>query len=324
MKILVTGGAGYIGSVLTAKLLDSGHEVIVLDSLVNGQKKAVDPRAKFVSGDIADTLLLKKIFSENVGVDAVAHLAGFIEVSESVKDPKKYFDNNYEKPKILIMEMLAAAVKNIIFSSTAAVYGTPQEDLIVESHPTEPINAYGGSKLKLEQFLLEQKKNGLNSVSLRFFNASGATKEHGEMHNPETHLIPTLIKSVLGEIPEAWIFGTDYETKDGSALRDYVHVEDIADAHLLLLEKMKNQEALATAYNIGNGAGFTVLEVVAAVEKVSGKKLDIKYAPRRAGDPAKLVASSELIKKLGWAPKYNSIEEIIATAWNWHSKNAVR
>lgn len=324
MKILVTGGAGYIGSVLAAKLLDSGHEVIVLDSLINGRKEAVDSRAKFVSGDIADAVLLKKIFVENVGVDAVAHLAGFIEVSESVKNPKKYFCNNYEKPKILIGEMLAAGVKNIIFSSTAAVYGIPKEDLITESHSTEPINAYGESKLKLEQFLLGQKKNGLNPVALRFFNASGATKEHGEMHNPETHLIPTLIKSALGEIPEVWIFGTDYETKDGSALRDYVHVADIADAHLLLLEKMKNQEDLEAVYNIGNGVGFTVLEVVAAVEKVSGKKLDIKYAPRREGDPVKLVASSELIKRLGWVPKYNSIEEIIATAWNWHSKDAVR
>lgn len=324
MKILVTGGAGYIGSVLTAKLLDSGHEVIVLDSLINGQKEAVDARAKFVSGDIADTVLLRKIFSENIGIDAVAHLAGFIEVSESVKDPKKYFDNNYEKPKILVAEMLAAGVKNIIFSSTAAVYGIPKEDLIKETHPTEPINAYGESKLRLEQFLLEQKNNGLNSVSLRFFNASGATKEHGEMHNPETHLIPILIKSVLQEAPEAQIFGTDYETKDGSALRDYVHVEDIADAHLLLLEKMKNMEKLELAYNIGSGTGYTVLEVVAAVERVSGKKFDIQYAPRRAGDPAKLVASPELIKELGWIPKYNSIEEIITTAWNWHSKNAVR
>ncbi len=324
MKILVTGGAGYIGSVLTAKLLDSGHEVIVLDSLINGHKEAVDARAKFVSGDIADAVLLKEIFSENTRIDAVAHLAGFIEVSESVKDPEKYFDNNYEKPKVLIEEMLAAGVKNIIFSSTAAVYGIPKEDLIKETHPTEPINAYGESKLKLEQFLLEQKKNGLNSVSLRFFNASGATKEHGEMHNPETHLIPILIKSALHEIPEAQIFGSDYETKDGSALRDYVHVEDIAEAHLLLLENMKNQEKLEVTYNIGSGIGFTVLEVVAAVEKVSGKKMNIKYAPRRAGDPAKLVASSELIKELGWIPKYNSIEEIITTAWNWHSKNAVR
>ena len=324
MKILVTGGAGYIGSVLTAKFLDSGHEVIVLDSLINGQKEAVDARAKFVSGDIADAVLLKEIFSENTRIDAVAHLAGFIEVSESVKDPEKYFDNNYEKPKVLIEEMLAAGVKNIIFSSTAAVYGIPKEDLIKEAHPTEPINAYGESKLKLEQFLLEQKKNGLNSVSLRFFNASGATKEHGEMHNPETHLIPILIKSALHEIPEAQIFGSDYETKDGSALRDYVHVEDIAEAHLLLLENMKNQEKLEVTYNIGSGIGFTVLEVVAAVEKVSGKKMNIKYAPRRAGDPAKLVASSELIKELGWIPKYNSIEEIITTAWNWHSKNAVR
>ncbi len=324
MKILVTGGAGYIGSVLTAKLLDSGHEVIVLDSLINGHKEAVDARAKFVSGDIADAVLLKEIFSENTRIDAVAHLAGFIEVSESVKDPEKYFDNNYEKPKVLIEEMLAAGVKNIIFSSTAAVYGIPKEDLIKEAHPTEPINAYGESKLKLEQFLLEQKKNGLNSVSLRFFNASGATKEHGEMHNPETHLIPILIKSALHEIPEAQIFGSDYETKDGSALRDYVHVEDIAEAHLLLLENMKNQEKLEVTYNIGSGIGFTVLEVVAAVEKVSGKKMNIKYAPRRAGDPAKLVASSELIKELGWIPKYNSIEEIITTAWNWHSKNAVR
>lgn len=324
MKILVTGGAGYIGSVLTAKLLDSGHEVVVLDSLINGQKEAVDTRAKFVSGDIADVVLLKKIFNENTGINAVAHLAGFIEVSESVKDPKKYFDNNYEKSKVLIEEMLAAGIKNIIFSSTAAVYGIPKEDLITESHPTEPINAYGESKLKFEQFLLEQKKNGLNSVSLRFFNASGATKEHGELHNPETHLIPILIKSVLQEAPEAQIFGTDYETKDGSALRDYVHVEDIADAHLLLFKKMNNKEELEAVYNIGNGTGFTVLEVVAAVEKITGKKFDIKYAPRRAGDPAKLVASSELIKKFGWVPKYNSIEEIITTAWNWHSKNAVR
>lgn len=324
MKILVTGGAGYIGSVLTAKLLDSGHEVIVLDSLINGHKEAVDARAKFVSGDIADAVLLKEIFSENTRIDAVAHLAGFIEVSESVKDPEKYFDNNYEKPKVLIEEMLAAGVKNIIFSSTAAVYGIPKEDLIKEAYPTEPINAYGESKLKLEQFLLEQKKNGLNSVSLRFFNASGATKEHGEMHNPETHLIPILIKSVLQEASEAQIFGSDYETKDGSALRDYVHVEDIAEAHLLLLEKMNNQEKLEVTYNIGSGIGFTVLEVVAAVEKVSGKKMNVKYAPRRAGDPAKLVASSELIKELGWIPKYNSIEEIITTAWNWHSKNAVR
>ena len=304
--------------------MDSGHEVIVLDSLINGHKEAVDARAKFVSGDIADAVLLKEIFSENTRIDAVAHLAGFIEVSESVKDPEKYFDNNYEKPKVLIEEMLAAGVKNIIFSSTAAVYGIPKEDLIKEAHPTEPINAYGESKLKLEQFLLEQKKNGLNSVSLRFFNASGATKEHGEMHNPETHLIPILIKSALHEIPEAQIFGSDYETKDGSALRDYVHVEDIAEAHLLLLENMKNQEKLEVTYNIGSGIGFTVLEVVAAVEKVSGKKMNIKYAPRRAGDPAKLVASSELIKELGWIPKYNSIEEIITTAWNWHSKNAVR
>lgn len=323
MTTLVTGGAGYIGSVLTAKLLDSGHEVIVLDSLVNGQKEAVDSRAKFVSGDVSDVALLKKIFAEN-GVEAVAHLAGYIEVSESVKNPEKYFENNYEKPKVLIKEMLAAGVKNIIFSSTAAVYGVPQEDLITEDHPTNPINPYGESKLKFEKFLLEQKKNGLNSISLRFFNASGATKEHGETHVPETHLIPILIKCALGETQEVDIYGTDYETKDGSALRDYVHVEDIALAHLLLFQKMVAGESLEPVYNIGSGVGFTVLEVVSAVEKVSGKKLSLKYAPRRAGDPAKLVASLERIKSLDWAPKHSQIGEIVSTAWNWHVGRTVR
>jgi UDP-glucose 4-epimerase len=323
MKILVTGGAGYIGSVLTAKLLDSGHEVIVLDSLVNGNFKAVDSRAKFVSGDIADVALLKSIFEENSGIDAVAHLAGFIEVSESVKDPEKYLNNNYEKPKVLISEMLSAGVKNIIFSSTAAVYGIPQTDLITEEHVTQPINAYGESKLKLEQYLDGQKVNGLNAVSLRFFNASGATANHGEMHNPETHLIPSLVKCIA-EGKDAYAFGTDYDTKDGSALRDYVHVEDIAGAHLLLLEKMKIGEKLESAYNIGSGTGFTVLEVVTTLEKVTGKKLSIKNAARREGDPAKLVASIERIKKLGWIPKRTNLEEIISTAWNWHSKNAVR
>ncbi|MEK7652183.1 MAG: UDP-glucose 4-epimerase GalE [Patescibacteria group bacterium] len=323
MKILVTGGAGYIGSVLTAKLLDSGHEVIVLDSLVNGHLEAVDSRAKFVSGDIGGIVLLKKIFKENPGIDAVAHLAGFIEVSESIKDPEKYLNNNYEKPKVLISEMLSAGVKNIIFSSTAAVYGVPETDLITEEQTTQPINAYGESKLKLEQFLNSQISNGLNPVSLRFFNASGATAEHGEMHNPETHLIPSLIKCII-EGKEAQVFGTDYETKDGSALRDYIHVEDIAEAHLLLFKKMKAGEKLESVYNIGSGAGFTVLEVISSLEKVAEKKLNIINAPRRAGDPAKLVASTEKIKKLGWIPKHTSIEEIISTAWNWHSKNAVR
>jgi UDP-glucose 4-epimerase len=329
MKILVTGGAGYIGSVLTHVLLKNNHEVVVLDDLSNGDLDSVNKGAEFYKGDVGDAAILESIFSKHK-IDAVAHLAGFIQVGESVKEPNKYFTNNVGKPLVLLTEMRKADVNVLLFSSTAAVYGVPQEIPIPETHSTFPINPYGLSKLMLEEILLWEKNNGLKYAALRYFNASGAVDQFGETHQPETHLIPLLLETALGRREYIEVYGSDYDTEDGTCLRDYVHVLDIAEAHLVLLDRLVKGEAEIgnkvsdNAYNIGNGSGFTINQVIATAEKVVGKKINVKYGPRREGDPSRLVASSEKLSKLGWQPKHNDLEKIIESAWVWHQKRVVR
>jgi UDP-glucose 4-epimerase len=315
-RVLVTGGAGYIGSVITAQLLQQGFEVVVLDNLSNGSKKAVPSGAKLVQGDLADRAALEQLFREKT-FDAVMHFAAFMDVGESMKFPEKYFRNNTANTLTLLETMLAHRVQRLVFSSTAALYGTPQRTPIEESDPLQPTNAYGESKLLVEQMLAWfQRIHGLRYASLRYFNAAGAAGEQGEDHHPEIHIIPLTLQVAMGNRKQIDIYGSDYPTPDGTCVRDYIHVSDLATAHLSALEALREKQKLI--YNLGNGRGFSVRQVIDTVRKVTGHAIPAREAPRRPGDPAVLVASSEKIKtQLHWQPKFPGLEEIVRSAWDW-------
>ncbi|MCM3363560.1 UDP-glucose 4-epimerase GalE [Niallia sp. MER TA 168] len=320
--ILVVGGAGYIGSHLVKELVEK-EEVVVLDNLTTGHKEAIDSRAIFVEGDLGKAEDLEPIFSK-YPIKAVMHFAAFSLVGESVQDPYKYYENNVANTLTLLKMMLKHNVKNFIFSSTAATYGIPEDEMISESSKTAPINPYGKSKLMIEQILADfHQAYGLNYVVLRYFNAAGAHEsgEIGENHDPETHLIPIILQHLLGTREAISVFGTDYPTEDGTCIRDYIHVTDLAAAHIKALEALLNGSKEAETYNLGNGVGYSVKEVIETCERVTGKSANVIYADRRAGDPARLIASSHKIyEELGWKAE-RDLETIIASAWNWHKNN---
>lgn len=320
MKLLVTGGAGYVGSHCVRHLCDSGHAVTVLDNLSQGHRAAVDPRAAFVAGDIGDRLTLDRVLS-NGGFDGALHFAAHLNVGESVSEPLKYYENNVAKTVALLAALRDAGVKRMIFSSTAAVYGEPPAVPITEEMPKAPINPYGHTKLAMEWALQDCAAAwGLGSVSLRYFNASGASADGtiGEDHDPETHLIPLVLQAALGQREHIAIYGRDYPTPDGTCVRDYVHVEDLAAAHRLALESIV--EGQAERYNVGTGRGHSVLEVIESARRVTGRDIPAKDAPRRPGDPPSLYASADKLRRaLGWTPRYADIDAIVASAWKWHA-----
>jgi UDP-glucose 4-epimerase len=317
MRVLVTGGAGYIGSVVAERLLRDGHAVTVLDNLSKGHREAVPAQANFVLADTGDQTALASVFEQG-RFDAVMHFAAFIEAGESVLCPEKYFDNNSARALSLLQAVLKYHVPRFVLSSTAAVYGEPRRIPIMEDDPLEPTNTYGESKLIVERMLAWfHRVHGLRYASLRYFNAAGATAERGEAHHPETHLIPLVLQVPLGKRQAVSIFGTDYPTKDGTCIRDFIHVDDLATAHLLALDGLKEHSQLIC--NLGSGSGFSVREVIEIARKVTGHEIPAVEAPRRAGDPAVLVASSEKIRRvLGWEPRRSDIESIIRSAWEWH------
>jgi UDP-glucose 4-epimerase len=315
-RILVTGGAGYIGSIVTAQLVAQGYEVIVCDNLSHGSKKAVSAGAKLVVADTSDRAALDRIFLEQ-SIDAVMHFAAFIEAGESMQVPEKYFRNNTVNSLTLLEAMLAHKVNRLVFSSTAAVYGTPNRTPIEETDPLRPTNAYGESKLLVEQMLSWfHRVHGLRYSCLRYFNAAGAAGNLGEDHVPESHLIPLALQVALGKREYISIFGTDYPTPDGTCVRDYIHVSDLASAHILVLDALRQRERLI--YNLGTGQGFSVREVVETVRRVTGHPIRAREVDRRPGDPAVLVAASEGIKRdLGWQPQFPTLESIVRSAWEW-------
>lgn len=321
MNVLVTGGAGYIGSVATEMLLDAGHSVVVYDNLVKGHKGAVDPRARFVEGDLNEAALLEETLRAN-SIDAVMHFAAFSLVPESMQDAAKYFSNNVSASVTLAEAMVRTGVKMIVFSSSAATYGLPEEVPIRERDHTAPINPYGETKLMFEKMLRWfDAIHGIRFVSLRYFNAAGASKKYGEVHDPETHLIPLVLQVALGQRPSIQIAGDDYPTPDGTAVRDYIHVEDLSDAHIRALDWLAGGGE-SRIFNLGNGLGISVKEIIEAARKVTGHEIPAQVGPRRAGDPPALVASSEEITKtLGWKPKYPAADQIIQTAWDWHRRH---
>ncbi len=316
MKILVVGGAGYIGSICAELLLDEGHEVVIFDNLTEGHRRAVDARAAFIEGDLADRQKIEAAFSKT-RPDAVMHFAASALVGESMRDPSKYFRNNIANGLNLLDALVATGVPRIIFSSTCAIFGPPERLPIDETLPPRPINPYGESKLAFEKILRWYDQiHGLKVVSLRYFNAAGASAKFGEDHRPETHLIPSVLKVALGQKRHVELFGTDYETPDGTCIRDYIHIVDLSRAHILALKSPKSE-----FYNLGTGGGSSVREVIAACREITGRKIDIVEKPRRPGDPPRLIASSEKIKReLGWQPKFQSLEAIIESAWKWHEK----
>ena len=322
MAILVLGGAGYIGSHTVYELIGSGADVVVADNLETGHREAVHPQARFYQGDIRSRDFLDRLFQQEA-IDAVIHFAANSLVGESMMNPLKYYDNNLCGTKVLLEAMVAHNVRKIVFSSTAATYGEPVNIPILETDPTHPTNTYGETKLAMERmFHWAGKAHGLRYVSLRYFNACGAHKSGkiGEMHQPETHLIPIILQVPLGKRESVSIYGEDYDTRDGTCVRDYIHVTDLAQAHILAVEYL-NRGGESDIFNLGNGVGFTVKEVIECARKVTGHPIPAISAPRRAGDPAQLVASSEKAKTiLGWNPQYDDLETIIASAWNFHRK----
>jgi UDP-glucose 4-epimerase len=316
MKILVVGGAGYIGSVCAELLLDEGHSVTIFDNLSEGHRRALDPRAEFVEGDLEDRQSIEKTLAKH-RPDAVMHFAANALVGESMQNPSKYFRNNIANGLNLLDAIVAAGVGKIIFSSTCAIFGPPERVPIDETTPPRPINPYGESKLAFEKILRWYGEiHGLKFVSLRYFNAAGASAKFGEDHRVETHLIPTVLKVALGQKPNVEIFGTDYKTPDGTCIRDYIHILDLARAHILALNSARSD-----FYNLGTGGGASVREVIDSCRKVTGCKIDIVEKPRRPGDPPRLIASSEKIKReLGWQPQFQSLDAIIESAWKWHQK----
>jgi UDP-glucose 4-epimerase len=316
MKILVVGGAGYIGSVCTELLLDEGHTVGIFDNLCEGHRGAVDPRAKFFEGDLSNAEEIRSALAE-LKPDSVMHFAASALVAESMRHPSKYFRNNVANGLNLLDAMVTTGIKLLVFSSTCAVFGLPERVPIEESAPTRPINPYGESKLAFEKILRWYDQiHGLRFVSLRYFNAAGASEKFGEDHRIETHLIPNVLKVALGQKRQVEIFGTDYETPDGTCIRDYIHIVDLARAHILALHSSKSE-----SYNLGTGGGSSVREVIEAAQKVTGRKIDIIEKARRPGDPPRLIASSEKIKReLGWKPQFQNLEALVESAWKWHQK----
>jgi UDP-glucose 4-epimerase len=317
LKVLVTGGAGYIGSVVTAELLRAKHDVVVYDNLTHGYRHAVRTGVPFVDGDVGDADKLTSTIRQH-SIEAVMHMAASIEAGESMRVPERYFRNNTANTLTLLETMLNTGVNQFVFSSTAALYGEPENTPIRETDPLRPTNAYGASKLLVEQMLdWFHRIHGFRYASLRYFNAAGAAGELGEAHQPESHLIPLVLQVALGKRDAISIYGTDYKTKDGTCVRDYIHVLDLAQAHVLALEALSKHSQLI--YNLGNGRGFTVREVIEAARRVTGHAIPATETPRRPGDPAVLVASSEKIQReLGWTPRYADLETIISTAWDWH------
>jgi UDP-glucose 4-epimerase len=316
MKILVVGGAGYIGSVCAELLLDEGHDIVIFDNLSEGHRQAIDPRARFIEGDLKDPQSIEKVLSKQ-RPEAVMHFAASALVGESMQNPAKYFRNNVANGLNLLDAMVSTQTRQIIFSSTCAIFGPPEQVPIDEETPMRPINPYGESKLAFEKMLRWYGEiHGLKFVSLRYFNAAGASAKFGEDHRLETHLIPNVLKVALGEKPHVEIFGTDYETPDGTCIRDYIHILDLARAHILGLKATRSD-----FYNLGTGGGTSVREVVDCCRKVTGRKIDIVEKPRRPGDPPRLIASSEKIKReLGWRPQFQSVDAIVESAWKWHQK----
>jgi UDP-glucose 4-epimerase len=320
MRICVTGGAGYIGSVMTDVLVDGGHEVTVFDNLSRGHRDAVNPRATFVEGDLVDTPHVFRTLKRN-GIEAVIHMAGDALVAESMGNPARYYRNNLIAGISLLEAMRDAGVNPIVFSSTCAVYGVPEHTPLDEGMPTRPINPYGESKLAFERALSWfQRAHGLKVVALRYFNAAGAGLRSGERHEPETHLIP-IVLDAAGEGPTVTIFGDDYPTRDGSCVRDYIHVLDLADAHLLALDFLRSNDPRMEIYNLGcGGEGHTIREVIRCAEKVTGKRVATVSGPRRPGDPPVLVASSDKARReLGWKPTRERLDVMIESAWKWRS-----
>ncbi|MBR3051707.1 MAG: UDP-glucose 4-epimerase GalE, partial [Selenomonadaceae bacterium] len=321
MAILVCGGAGYIGSHTVRQLLAAGEEVIIADNLSTGHRAAISPAVKFYECDIRDKAALKKIFAENK-IEAVFHFAAFIEAGESVKLPLKYFNNNVYGMQILLEAMTECGVDKIIFSSSAAVYGEPERIPIDEGDATFPVNPYGDSKLIMEIMMRRvSAAQGVRYVSLRYFNASGASEDGsiGEDHHPESHLIPLILQVPLGKRDHITIYGTDYPTPDGTCIRDYIHVIDLADAHICALNYLRGGGE-SDAFNLGTGHGFSVKEIIDAAEKVIGRKIKKEFGARRPGDPARLIASGAKARKvLQWTPRFDDVEKIIATAWQWHT-----
>jgi UDP-glucose 4-epimerase len=317
MNVLVTGGAGYIGSICTEELLNAGHSVAVYDDLSEGHRSAVDARAKFLLAhpdqeqDIANAV-------KNTAPEAILHFAANAQVGESMANPSKYFQNNVVNGFKLLKAAVDHGVKKFVFSSTCATYGPPDRVPMTEDLPQRPINPYGESKLMFERMLhWYHQLHGLSFVAFRYFNAAGASGKFGEHHRCETHLIPNVLKVPLGQAKECQIFGTDYRTPDGTCIRDYIHIIDLAQAHILAMQPGKQG-----FYNLGNGDGYSVRQVIQTCEKITGTKIPAAEKPRRPGDPPKLVASAEkAIRELGWKPKYPKLEDIISTAWAWHKKH---
>lgn len=323
MTILVLGGAGYIGSHTVYALIEKGVDVVVIDNLETGHIEAVHEKARFYKGDIRDRAFVDSVLDKEK-IDAVIHFAANSLVGESMVNPLKYYDNNVNGTKVLLQSMVAHGLDKIVFSSTAATYGEPEKVPILETDRTEPTNTYGETKLAMEKmFKWTDRAHGLKYVSLRYFNACGAhvSGKIGEAHSPETHLIPLILQVPLGQREYISIFGDDYDTSDGTCIRDYIHVTDLAQAHILAVDYlMKGNES--NIFNLGNGVGFTVKEVIDTARKVTGHEIPAKIAERRAGDPARLIASSDKARHvLLWKPEHADLEEIISTAWNWHKNH---
>jgi UDP-glucose 4-epimerase len=320
MRVLVCGGAGYIGSNMTAMLRTEGYEPVVFDNLSKGHKSAIGD-VKFVEGNLADNRLLVETLKKH-GIEAVMHFAAFIEVGESVQIPLKYYKNNLSCTENLLTAMETAGVKKFVFSSTAAVYGTPQKVPITEDSPTEPINPYGQTKLAVERMCRYQSRAGkLAFAALRYFNACGAGNNAtlGEDHRPESHLIPLAIQAAMGKRGDIKIYGADYDTPDGTCIRDYIHIDDLCRAHLLALEKLQTESELI--YNLGNGKGYSVREVIETVRKVTGKNFNVVETGRRLGDPPVLTSdATKAAEELGWKTEKPDLEQMVSTAWKWHSE----
>lgn len=321
MRLLVTGGAGYIGSVCAAELVAAGHEVVVFDNLYQGHREAVPPEAAFVEGDLRDTNAVARLFQQHKGIDGIMHFASYTLVGESMQQPLKYLRDNLVAGANLLEHAVANGVGRFILSSTANLFDEPETMPIEPDNKIVPGSPYGESKYFLERTLhWFERIYGLRYASLRYFNAAGDTPGRGEDHDPELHLIPIVLQVALGQRPKLTIFGGDYPTKDGTCVRDYIHVLDLAQAHILAMEALDRLGS--RKYNLGNGSGFSNLEVVEAARRVTGRDIPYEIGARRSGDPAVLIASSEKIRsELGWAPKYPELEQIIASAWEWHSSH---
>jgi UDP-glucose 4-epimerase len=315
MKILVTGGAGYIGSVTVEQLLNRRHEVVVFDNLTEGHRSAIDPRARFLRGDLADARTIDMAIAASKP-DAVMHFAANALVGESMQNPSKYFRNNVSGGIHLVDAMVEHGVKHIVFSSTCATFGQPDRVPIDETVPQNPINPYGESKLMFEKILgWYERIHGITAVALRYFNAAGASERFGEDHRVETHLIPNILNVALGKRDSVDIYGTDYETPDGTCIRDFIHILDLAQAHILALESMRSGR-----FNLGTGEGNSIRQVIDCCRRITGHPIPARELPRRLGDPARLIASSDLIKReLGWSPQFTELESIVQSAWQWHT-----